>query len=76
MSDPVLAAHYRALLLANADRPGAPVLDPRGRVLVVDPARQHLGLLEDGRLVLEAVISTAANGLCCEENAYSAINSW
>lgn len=76
MIDPVLAARYRALILANADRPGAPRLEPRGRVLVVDPARQRLGLLEDGRLAFEAVISTAAKGLGCEENSYRTPTGW
>jgi len=76
MPDPVLAARYRALLLAGLARPGAPDLDPRGRMLVVDPARQRLGLLEDGRLAFEAVISTALNGLGCEENSFCTPTGW
>lgn len=74
--DPVLAARYRALLLAGLVRPGAPDLDPRGRVLVVDPARQRLGLLEDGRLAFEAGVSTAQNGLGCEENSFRTPTGW
>ena len=74
--DPVLAARYRALVLAGLTRPGAPALDPRGRVLVVDPARQRLGLLEDGRLAFEAGGSTALNGLGCEENSFRTPTGW
>ncbi len=76
MPDPVLAARYRALVLAGLSRPGAPAWDARGRVLVVDPARQRMGLLEDGRLVFETVVSTALNGLGCEENSYRTPTGW
>ncbi len=76
MRDPVHAARYRALLLANHGRAGARGFDPQGRVLVVDAARQRLGLLEDGRLVFEAPISTAKNGLGCEENSYRTPTGW
>lgn len=76
MIDPVLAARYRALVLVGLARPGAPALAPGARVLVVDVARQRLGLLEDGRLAFEAVISTARNGLGCEENSYRTPTGW
>jgi UDP-N-acetylmuramate-alanine ligase len=76
MPDPVQAARYRALILANLARPGAPTLDRSSRVLVVDTARQRLGLLLDGRLVFEAVISTAKNGLGCEEGSYRTPTGW
>jgi UDP-N-acetylmuramate--alanine ligase len=76
MPDPVLAARYRALLLEGLGRPGAPAWAPRGRTLVVDPFRQRLGLLEDGRLTFEAVISTALNGLGCEENSFRTPTGW
>ena len=76
MPDPVNAARYRALMLAALVRPGAPALDRRPRVLVADTARQRLGLLEDGRLVFEAVISTAKNGLGCEEGSYCTPTGW
>src|ERR1035438_7783851 len=76
MPDPVHAARYRALLLGNLRRVGAPSLDPRGRVLVVDAARQHLALLQDGRMLLEAIISTAKNGLGCEEGSYRTPTGW
>jgi len=74
--DPVHAARYRALLQAAAGREGAPCLEPGGRVLVVDVARQRLGLLSNGRLVFEAVVSTAKNGLGCEENSYRTPTGW
>ena len=76
MLDPVLAARYRALLQANRGRIGAPALDSRERVLVVDTARQRLGLLEDGSLVFEASVSTAKNGLGCEENSHRTPTGW
>jgi UDP-N-acetylmuramate--alanine ligase len=76
MIDPVLAARYRALMLASLTRPGAPRPSPGARVAVVDVARQRLGLLEAGRLVFEAVISTAKNGLGCEENSYRTPTGW
>ncbi|HEY3400439.1 MAG TPA: L,D-transpeptidase family protein [Geothrix sp.] len=76
MIDPVDAARYRALILASLARQGAPTLDRRSRVLVVDTARQRLGLLEGGRMVFEAAISTAKNGLGCEENSYRTPTGW
>ncbi|WP_291271890.1 L,D-transpeptidase family protein [Geothrix sp.] len=76
MPDPVAAARYRALLLGGLARAGAPVPERGTRILVVDTARQHLGLLEDGRLLFEAVISTAKNGLGCEENSYRTPTGW
>ena len=76
MLDPVLAARYRALILAGLERTGAPTREDRPRILVVDTARQRLGLLEGGRLVFEATISTAKNGLGCEENSYRTPTGW
>ncbi len=76
MIDPVYAARYRALVLANQARLGAPALDPSSKVLVVDVARQHLGLLVGGCLVFETVISTAKNGLGCEQNSYRTPTGW
>ena len=74
--DPLHAARYRALMLANEAREGSPMLDRSSRVLVVDTAAQRLGLMEDGRLQFEAVISTARNGLGCEENSYRTPTGW
>src|ERR1035438_2548012 len=76
MPDPVNLARYRALMLAALARQGAPALEPGTRVLVADAARQRLGLLEDGRLVFEAAISTALNGLGCEEGSYRTPTGW
>ena len=76
MIDPVHAARYRALVLANQARQGAPALDPSSKVLVVDTARQRLGLLLGGRLVFEAVISSARNGLGCEQDSYRTPTGW
>ena len=74
--DPVHAARYRALILAASAREGAPALDHSAKVLVVDTARQRLGLLEGGRLAFEAVVSTAKNGLGCEEGSYRTPTGW
>ena len=77
MTDPVLAARYRTLLLAGLARPGAPTLDlVAGRVLVVDPATQRLGLLAGGRLIFEAIVSTAAKGLGCVADSYRTPTGW
>ncbi len=76
MPDPVQAARYRALLLGNQAREGAPTLEPSSRVLVVDTARQRLGLLQDGLLLFEAAISTSVNGLGCEEGSYRTPTGW
>ena len=76
MMDPMNAARYRALVLANQARQGEPALDPGSKLVVVDVARQRLGLLEGGRLLFEAVISTAKNGLGCEEGSYRTPTGW
>ncbi|MCM2250272.1 MAG: L,D-transpeptidase family protein [Geothrix sp.] len=76
MPDPIHSARYRALALAASARPGAPEMGASARLLVVDPARQRLGLLEGGRLVFEAAVSTAKNGLGCEEGSYRTPTGW
>jgi UDP-N-acetylmuramate-alanine ligase len=76
MFDPVLAARYRALLFAGLARESAPSLERSSRVLIVDTANQRLGLLEGGHLVFEAPISTAKNGLGCEEGSYRTPTGW
>jgi len=76
MPDPVNAARYRALILAHSARHGAPALERSSRVLVVDASRQSLGLLEGGRLVFEAAISTAKNGLGCAQDSYRTPTGW
>ena len=72
----MLVARYRALVLANLSRPGAPTLAPTARVLVVDVARQSLGLLEGDLLAFEARISTALNGVGCEQDSYRTPTGW
>jgi UDP-N-acetylmuramate--alanine ligase len=76
MSDPMAHARYRSLVLAASTRVGAADLNGLGRILVVDTARQRLGLLAGGQLVFEAVISTAKNGLGCEEGSYRTPTGW
>lgn len=76
MPDPVLAARYRALVHASAARDGAPPLAPGGRFLVVDVTHQRIGLLAGGQLVLEAPVSTARNGLGCEQDSYRTPTGW
>jgi UDP-N-acetylmuramate--alanine ligase len=76
MPDPVNAARYRALMLAAQERPGAPPTEHCSRVLVADTSRQRLALLEAGRLVFEAIISTAKNGLGCEEGSLRTPTGW
>lgn len=49
MPDPVHAARYHTIVLAASARKGVPTLGRSARVLVVDTARQRLGLLKDGR---------------------------
>ncbi len=74
--DPVLAARFRALALAALGRPRPPHTTLPGRLAVVDPFRQVLGWLEDGALKGVLPISTAANGLGCEENSYKTPVGW
>ncbi len=76
MPDPLHAARYRALALASSARQDG--IRPRlaGRLLVVDTARQRVGLLEGGQLVFEAIVSTAKNGLGCEEGSYRTPTGW
>lgn len=74
--DPVLAARYRALVLQAGTRDGAPALTAGQRIVVVDTARQRLGVLEAGRLVFDGAVSTARNGLGCEEGSYRTPTGW
>ena len=76
MADPVSIARYRALMLAALEREGTPKLERRPRILIADTSRQRLGLLEGGRLVFEATISTAKNGLGCEEGSLRTPTGW
>ncbi|MBK8724805.1 MAG: L,D-transpeptidase family protein [Holophagaceae bacterium] len=74
--DPVLAARFRALVLAALKREGSPFRALPSRLAVVDPFRQCLGWLEDGALKVVLPVSTAANGLGCEENSYKTPVGW
>ena len=76
MPDPIHHARYRALAMAAARREGAPSLDFGARLLIVDTVRQRLGLLEGGQLVFDVPISTARNGLGCEEGSYRTPTGW
>ena len=76
MSDPVLAARYRSLALSALARPACPFRELPPRLLVVDVAGQRLGFLEEGKLLGEYVISTALNGLGCEEGSFRTPQGW
>lgn len=76
MSEAIRSARFRALVLAASARGGASTPSPAARILVIDTAHQRLGLLVDGQLVFEAVISTAKNGLGCEEGSYRTPTGW
>ncbi len=74
--DPVLTARYRALALAALARPGCPFQELPVAVAVVDVPRQRMGLLREGRLVFEAPVSTALNGIGGIENSYRTPPGW
>ncbi len=74
--DPALTARYRALALEGLKRPACPFGELPRRLVVVDPFSQRLGLLVDGTLVFEGPVSTALNGLGCEENSYKTPMGW
>lgn len=74
--DPVLTARHRALALAALARPGCPFQELPVAVAVVDVARQRMGLLREGRLVFEAPVSTALNGIGGTENSFKTPPGW
>ncbi len=76
MPDAVNTVRYRALLLEGLLRGGAPAMAPGAKVLMVDTARQRLGLLDRGCLLFETAISTARNGLGCEQDSYRTPTGW
>ena len=76
MVDPVSAARYRALALSALLRPESPCRHLPERLLVVDAARQRMGLMMDGQWHSEYVISTAKNGIGCEEGSYKTPPGW
>ncbi len=74
--DPVLAARFRALALVALKRPVSPFTELPNPLVVVDPFRQRLGFLEDGVLRAVFTISTAANGLGCEDGSFRTPVGW
>lgn len=74
--DPVLAARFRALALEGARRGDPPFRATPSRLVVVDPFHQRLGLWLEGALAAVLPVSTAANGLGCEENSYRTPTGW
>ena len=76
MSDALRAARFRALALAGLRRPQSPFQELPSRFLVADVAEQRLGLLEQGVLAADFVISTAAAGLGCEEGSFRTPPGW
>jgi len=76
MADSVSAARYRALALSALSRAGCPFEVLPARLLVVDANRQRMGLLEGGALVSEYPISTAKNGIGCEDGSYKTPPGW
>jgi UDP-N-acetylmuramate--alanine ligase len=76
MADPLLAVRYRALALKALEREASPFRELPDRLRVVDVARQRMGHLEKGVLVREYRISTARNGIGCEEGSYKTPPGW
>ncbi len=74
--DPVLAARYRSLAFLALARPDGPFTAVPARLVVVDVARQRLGLLVEGRLAFEATISTSAKGIGGEEGSFRTPPGW
>jgi len=74
--DPVLTARFRALALEALQRPASPFTDLPNQLVVVDPFRQRLGVLRDGTLLAMFTISTAANGLGCEDGSFRTPVGW
>lgn len=74
--DPVLAARYRALALKGLARPASPFKELPSRCLVVDVERQRLGFLQEGRLLGDWRISTAAKGIGGEEGSCRTPPGW
>lgn len=74
--DPVLVARFRALALEALKRPVSPFSELPNALVVVDPFRQRLGFLKDSTLQAVFTISTAANGLGCEEGSFRTPVGW
>jgi len=74
--NPVLAARYRALGLEALGRCASPFTELPSRLVVVDLERQCLGLIDQGLLRAEFIISSAATGIGCEEGSYRTPPGW
>ena len=74
--DTVLVARFRALALEALKRPSSPFSELPDPVVVADPFYQRLGLLKDGTLRAMYPISTAANGLGCEDGSFRTPVGW
>ena len=72
----LLCVRYRALALEGLLRPGHGLMALPERLLVVDVARQRLGLLEHGLLLLDCAVSTAAAGLGGELDSLRTPPGW
>jgi len=74
--EPLLQARYRSLLLQAGPRPAEREAVPAGRCLVVDVARQELGLLDGGALVAVYPVSTAAAGVGSADGSLRTPPGW
>jgi UDP-N-acetylmuramate--alanine ligase len=70
------ACRARRLVRAGMTRPGAPLLDPAARLLVVDVERQRLALIEGETLVAEVPVSTAAAGIGGQDGSHRTPPGW
>jgi len=76
MVDPLLAVRYRALALMALRREASPFHELPDRLLVVDVAGQRMGHLDRGQLIGDYRISTAKNGIGCEEGSFKTPPGW
>ena len=74
-ADALLAAHYRALALEGLSREGHGLETLPSRFLVVDVARQRLGLVEDGQ-ARDFPVSTAVAGVGGAEHSLRTPPGW
>ena len=76
LPSPLLPVRYRALALEGLLRPGHGLETLPERLLVVDVARQRLGLLDKGLLVLDAPVSTASAGIGGQVDSWRTPPGW
>ncbi len=75
-TSPLVAVRYRALGLAALTRPGCPWTELPPTLAVVDVERQRMGVVREGRLIFEAPVSTARNGIGSREGSYQTPPGW